>query len=201
VLELEQLVTDFAKCIELADAKQPQAKNVRTKKFYHPGFGPHPESQAVNLVADELQILNPTSYEGRTFTGIPYPAHPHQKCDLCIGDEPSWDWSVEVKMLRFIGDNGKPNDNMLMHILSPYPQHRSALTDCSKLVASAFPGQKAVLIYGFDSESYPLEPAISAFEVLASKANSLGRRCEAYFANLVHPYHQFGAVYGWEVRE
>jgi len=27
-----------------------------------------------------------------------------------------------------MGDNGKPNDNMLMHILSPYPAHRSALT-------------------------------------------------------------------------
>ena len=27
----------------------------------------------------------------------------------------------EVKMLRLMGDNGKPNDNMLMHILSPYP--------------------------------------------------------------------------------
>jgi hypothetical protein len=37
-------------------------------------------------------------------------------------------------MLRLMGDNGKPNDNMLMHILSPYPSHRSALTDCQKLL-------------------------------------------------------------------
>jgi hypothetical protein len=39
-------------------------------------------------------------------------------------------------MLRLMGDNGKPNDNMLMHILSPYPAHRSAVTDCAKLVRS-----------------------------------------------------------------
>ena len=37
--------------------------------------------------------------------------------------------------LRLKGDNGKPNDNMLMHILSPYPQHRSALTTASSSVA------------------------------------------------------------------
>ena len=40
-------------------------------------------------------------------------------------------------MLRFLGDNGKPNDNILMHVLSPYPQHRSALTDCEKLARSS----------------------------------------------------------------
>jgi hypothetical protein len=199
VLELEQLVIDFAKCIEEVDAKHPQAKNARTNEFYRPGFGPHPEAQAVDLVADALQALNPAIYEERTYTSIPYPSAPRQKCDLCIGEKPIWDWSVEVKMLRLIGDNGKPNDNILMHILSPYPQHRSALTDCFKLVTSEFPGRKAVLIYGFESESYPLEPAINAFEVLAREAKFLGRRYEAHFANLVHPYHQFGAVYGWEI--
>ena len=144
-------------------------------------------------------MVNSSIYEGRTYTGIPYPSNPYQKCDLCIGERSTWDWSVEVKMLRFIGDNGKPNDNILMHILSPNPQHRSALTDCSKLIMSEFPGRRAVLIYGFESEKYPLEPAIDAFEILASKANFIGRRNEAHFANLVHPYHQFGAVYGWEV--
>jgi hypothetical protein len=37
---------------------------------------------------------------------------------------------------------------MLMHILSPYPNDRSALTDCIKLAASNLPGRKAVIIYG-----------------------------------------------------
>ena len=187
MLELEQLVTDFAKCVELVDAKQPQAKNARTNELYRPGFGPHPESQAVDLVANALQMVNPTLYKKRTHTGIPYPGNLRQKCDLCIGEKPAWDWSVEVKMLRFIGDNGKPNDNILMHILWPYPQHRSALTDCSKLITSEFTGRKAVLIYGFESGSYPHEPAINAFEDLADKANFIGRRHEAHFANLVHP--------------
>ena len=44
-------------------------------------------------------------------------------------------------------DNGNPNDNMIMHILSPYPEHRSALTDWNKLVASSLAALKAILIY------------------------------------------------------
>jgi hypothetical protein len=52
-------------------------------------------------------------------------------------------------MLRLMGDNGKPNDNMLMHIVSPYSSHRSALTDCQKLAASGFSESLAVLIYGY----------------------------------------------------
>ena len=52
-----------------------------------------------------------------------------------------------------MGDNGKPNNNMLMHILSPYPNGRSALTDCVKLVESGLNGPKAILIYRFDNTS------------------------------------------------
>ena len=50
-------------------------------------------------------------------------------------------------MLRLVDDNGNPNDNMLMHILSPYPNDRSALTDCLKLANSGLVGRKAVVIY------------------------------------------------------
>lgn len=58
-------------------------------------------------------------------------------------------------MLRIMGDNGKPNDNTLMHILSPYPAHRSALTDADKLARSSLPGEKAIVIYAYE---YPLCP-------------------------------------------
>ena len=53
-------------------------------------------------------------------TNISYP-NGRQKCDLCVGTPLTWEWAVEIKMLRLMGDNGKPNHNMLMHILSPYP--------------------------------------------------------------------------------
>lgn len=78
-------------------------------------------------------------------------------------------------MLRLMGDNGKPNDNMLMHILSPYPADRSALTDCSKLLTSGPGDRQAVIIYGFDYPGLPMDPAIEAFETLAGHRWIWGR--------------------------
>jgi hypothetical protein len=69
---------------------------------------------------------------------------------VCLGGPAPWEWAIEVKMLRFMGDNGKLNDNIVMHILSPYPEHRSALTDCTKLVTSQLGVHKAIMIYGYD---------------------------------------------------
>ncbi|PYU28051.1 MAG: hypothetical protein DMG32_03835 [Acidobacteria bacterium] len=104
-------------------------------------------------------------------------------------------------MLRLYGDNGKLNDNMLMHILSPYPEHRSALTDCQKLVQSGLRGRKAIVIYAYESVEFPTAAAINAFELLASDAVRLSGRATASFRGLIHPVHQSGVVAGWEITE
>jgi hypothetical protein len=88
---------------------------------------------------------------------------------------------------------------MLMHLLSPYEADRSALTDCVKLSQSGFPGRFAVLIYGFDYDDRPLDPAIDSFETLPGLRVGLGPRHVAPFTNLVHPVHQRGRVFVWEV--
>src|SRR5690349_20639997 len=111
----------------------PVAVGARTKVAFQAGIGPHSESEAIRLVLNELSAIKPEVYEHYQ-TGVPYPQSARRKCDLCLGNPPDWTWAVEAKMLRLYGDNGKLNDNMLMHILSPYPEHRSALTDCQKLV-------------------------------------------------------------------
>jgi hypothetical protein len=102
-------------------------------------------------------------------------------------------------MLRLMGDNGKPNDNMLMHILSPYPADRSALTDCSKLITSGLGERKAIIIYGFDYPGLPMDPAIQAFETLARSKVTLGTRAATNYSDLVHPVHSAGRVFGWEL--
>ena len=102
-------------------------------------------------------------------------------------------------MLRLYGDNGKLNDNMLMHILSPYPEHRSALTDCQKLLESGLSGRKAIAIYAYESAKFPTAPAIDAFELLARNVVRLSERITASFRGLMHPIHQSGAVFGWEI--
>jgi hypothetical protein len=57
-----------------------------------------------------------------------------------------------------------------------------------------------MVIYGFDAPNRPLARAIEAFETLASRAVSLGPRVSAPYSGLVHPVHQGGAVFGWEIR-
>lgn len=201
IVELEQLVADVGVAIKRIDSRRPQAANVRTGVTYQPGIGPHPETQVVDLIVAELQAMAPERYHDKLHTSVSYPGASRQKCDLCVGSMPHWDWAVEVKMLRLMGDNGKPNDNMLMHILSPYPKDRSALTDCPKLLDSGLPGRKAVLIYGFDYPSLPMDPAIEAFEVLASRLVKLGARTVATYSALVHPVHRAGRVFGWTLEK
>jgi hypothetical protein len=197
MIELGRLVEDFAAAIQRADGRSPQAVGSRTGRAYQPGIGPHTEGQTIRLVNDEIVTLDQV-YAAHAFD-VPYPNASRQRCDWCLGSPPSWDWAIEAKMLRLFGDNGKLNDNMLMHILSPYPAHRSALTDCAKLAASGLAGRKAILIFGYDYRGWAMDPAIEAFEALAAERVILGDRHEAAYDRLIHPVHQRGRVFAWEV--
>jgi hypothetical protein len=197
VIELARLVEDFAVAIRQADSHHPQAAGSRTGRLYHPGIGPHTEDQTLRLVVEELVKFD-VAYVPHAFS-VPYPGTPRQRCDWCLGSPPYWDWVIEAKLLRLFGDNGKLNDNMLMHILSPYPAHHSALTDCGKLVASGLPGRTAIVIFGYDYDGWAMDPAIEAFETLASRHIVLGVRHVAAYDQLVHPVHQRGRIFAWEL--
>lgn len=182
-----------------ADARCPQAVNQRSGVPYQVGLGPHTEANTVSLVLGEMEEDNPGRYGDAWRTGVPYGTGSRQKCDVCLGPDPDSEWAIEVKMIRMLGDDGKPNDNLPTHILSPYSRHRSALTDCTKLVESDLNGRTAILMYGYDSVDWPLEPLIAAFELLASKVVRLGDRIEQSFTGLMHPIHQEGSVVAWEI--
>jgi len=130
---------------------------------------------------------------------VQYPKRPRWKCDLGIRPADSDGWAIEVKMLRLLGDNGKLNDNMLMHILSPYPQHRSAVTDVQKLRSSEFNCRKGIIVYGYVAHEWPLEPVIDAFERIVGIGNELGPREHAQIERLAHPVHSGAEVFGWEL--
>ena len=185
--------------MKLVDARMPTAVSSRGGGSYQPGIGPHSEARTVELVLAEMEGWPASPYVGKVAAEIRYPRTLRSRCDLCLGTPPEWDWAIEIKMLRLMGDNGKPNDNILMHILSPYPVHRSALTDCEKLLASGLAGRKGILIYGYDYEGFPMDPAIEAFEVLAARRVALSVRVEAAIEGLVHPIHKSGRVFGWEI--
>jgi hypothetical protein len=193
---LTDFVADFANALVAVDRRRPVWVSTTTGRAYAPGIGPHTETRTVELVMAELAATKP-EYDGVQLS-VPYPSSPRQRCDVVLPQPRPL--AVEVKMLRFLGDNGRPNDNILMHILSPYPAHRSALTDVAKLAASGFGVPLAILIYGYDYPDWPMDPAIEAFETLAASKGEIGTRVTATFEGLVHPVHQRGRVFAWEVR-
>lgn len=117
MIELDQLVNDFTRAIELADSRRPEAARSRTGREYQPGLGPHTEAQTIKLVVGEVIGLDPEDADHAL--DVPYPGATRQRCDWCLGSGPAWGWAIEAKLLRLFGDNGKLNGNMVMHILSP----------------------------------------------------------------------------------
>jgi hypothetical protein len=157
-------------------------------------LGPHAEVRAIELILGQMKAAHP----GRFLGGEPvrYPTG-KQTCDMGLGSP--LEWAIEVKMARAYGDNGKPDDTWIKDLLSPYPDDHSALTDAHKLRDSAFSCRRAVLVYGFDYESKPLETILAALETLLRGQLSVGPRVQASFADLVHPVHQRGTVAAWEI--
>src|SRR5262249_5190596 len=145
----------------------------RTGRTYQPGLGPHAENAAVRLVLEQLRG-NSRYISLPMGQSLPYPGASRQSCDVWVAEPP--DWAIEVKMARFYGDNGKPDDTAIKDLLSPYESDRSALSDCLKLARSGFSCRKGLLVYGFEMAERPLEPVIGALETLARQRVDLGPR-------------------------
>jgi len=151
-MELGQIVHDFATGMEAADKRRPPASSSSTAgRFYQPGIGPFREMEAVALTVDELRTSRGGVYARAGKRR--YPAS-RNECDLALGELP--DWAIEVKMARLRRDNGDYEDTTTKKILSPYPDDRSAVTDCRKLAGSGFGEQRAILIYGFEDPARPI---------------------------------------------
>ncbi len=66
-------------------------------------------------------------------------------------------------------------------------------------LVSGFPGQRAILIYGFEDAHRPLSWLIEAFEAVAARTAVLGACQVAPLRELVYPVLSAGQVYAWEV--
>src|SRR5215468_5311867 len=149
-MELRQVVHDFADGMEAADHRSPKAASNDGTRLYKPGIGPFREDMAVKLTLAEMRTRHGDAY---AYAGKRRYPSGRSECDLAVGQLP--EWAIEVKMARLGRDNGTYEDTTTKKILSPYPDDRSAVTDCRKLAGSGFAGRRAVLIYGFDDPKRP----------------------------------------------
>jgi hypothetical protein len=192
---LSEVVSDFADAFKAVDETRPQgASRTRT---YRPGIGPLTEADAVNRALQQLKEGTRSSYY---LDASPkrYPSS-RQQCDVVIARE----WAIEFKLLRPFGDNGAEAEHWSENALHPYPGNVSAIGDSIKLIESGFPERKAIIIFGYE-HSPPLIDitiAIESFQAIAKQVVGieLGRRQSAAFGPLIHPVHQQGRVFGWQV--
>jgi hypothetical protein len=152
-VDLSQVVRDFARAMETVDHRRPQAASHRdAARLYRPGIGPFGEDAVVAMTVAEMQAADKSAYANAGKRRYPGSSH---VCDLALGAIP--DWAIEVKLARLGRDNGTYEGAAIKKILSPYPDDRSAVTDCVKLARSGFAGKCAILIYGFEDPQRPLD--------------------------------------------
>jgi hypothetical protein len=193
MLEPFQLASDFARAFKAVDASAPVGKS--RSRAYRPGIGPLAEAAALAKAFEILPSYNPQ------YAGIGSARYPEKQktCDIAIPGQ----WVIEAKLVRPFGDNGKLAENWSVNLLHPYPGNESAIGDCYKLAQSGFKERKGILVFGFEHSNalVPLEPLIRAFEVVVTRTcdMSLGERQSGEFPDLIHPYHQRGRVYFWEL--
>ena len=192
MIPLEQFVLHFANAVIAADHTRPQTVDPETGALAKPGIGPLPTRRRFASLPWNWSWQSLSAYAGSISLDVPYPDAPDQTCSLCIGAAPEWAFAAEVRMLRYVSEDGRLNDNILAH-------HRAAVASCVRLAASPLGASKAVIIYGFDDRQWPLDPAIDGFERLARAKVELGSRCEAKFDNLWHPVYARGRAFGWTI--
>lgn len=193
-LPLKQIVDDFALALKAVDESKP--KGVSKARVYHPGVGPLSESVAVFKALNYLKTTKARAYSGAGESRYPNSA---KLCDVLIPNQ----WAIEFKLARPFGDNGEEAEHWSENLLHPYPGSISLIGDCLKLIHSGFSEKKAVLVLGYehDPPKITIEPTIKSFEIIAKDVMGilLGERLHSTFVELIHPVHQQGHVFGWEV--
>ena len=87
------------------------------------------------MTVAEIQAANAGIYAGAGKRRYPDSSY---VCDLALGTLP--EWAIEIKLARLSRDNGAYEDAAIKKIPSPYPEVRSAVTDCASWLEAALPG-------------------------------------------------------------
>ena len=167
-MELNHIVDRVAASMKIVDASTMTQRASRTGSgAYIPCIGTIWEEDATREVLAEWNKSFPdlVGYKA-SWVEVPYPDRKSTKCDFVINTtgftttfgNPPYEWSIENKYVRFIGDNGKNNDYGVTKVVSPYRKDRSSVLDAERLAEFTLSTRKAIMMYGFefDSDSHRL---------------------------------------------
>jgi hypothetical protein len=100
IVDLDQIVRDFALAMEVVDHRQPRARSHRdATRSYQPGIGPFAEDDAVSMTLKQMQAGNAAAYLVAGKRRYRYPVG-NRTCDLALGKLP--DWVIDVKLARLV---------------------------------------------------------------------------------------------------
>jgi hypothetical protein len=183
---MELIVRRFAEALKWIDSSGKPYRN------YLPGVGPYGEPQVAKKAVEYLREAYPQEFRGARTKRTP---------DVLIPSQ----WALELKIVRPYGDNGVLAEHWSENLLHPYEGNVSSLGDCLKLLQSGIKERKGILVLTYEHSPPKIDLGIllDSFELVAKDILGLnfGPRCSAALTDLIHPVHQQGVVYGWELNE
>ena len=167
-MELSQILERFAEGLLYVDANTEfVGANRRTGEVYLPGVKTMNEPKFVEELLDwwRLEYSNDFSPPGASDREVPYENLRRANCDLVFSTDGSSlekpEWSIEVKHIALVGNNGKNNDYGVQKILSPYLKDRSLIHDIERLRSHGKGKRKAAIGYCFDYNFSTCEEALT----------------------------------------
>ena len=168
----------IASLIPIIDrSTEEQNYNQRNKRPYVKGVATLREPQFTK----EIVRCWPSEYKEELSSindEISYPNEGKETCDLVVTDANEeipfgqFEWAIEMKYLRLVGNNGNNNDYVMQKAISPFLKDRSLIHDVEKLKTATFAKRKAIIFYGFDYD----ESSVNHAEIMCEKIReSIGK--------------------------
>ena len=155
-MELQTIIERFAEGLKAVDAStQTNTRNDRTGEDYIKGVKTLREKSFVEELVKWWLETYPSDFqpENAIAREVDYVGIPRAKCDLVFSSDGSPlstpEWSIEVKHIALVGNNGKNNDYGPQKILSPYLKDRSLIHDIERLRSHGMGTRRAVIGYSF----------------------------------------------------
>jgi len=165
-MEITEILSRFTEGLPSVDKHTShQSSNQRTGEVYLPGVKTMSEPKFVEEFLTWWLETYPTDFSPKNAVKreVPYEGIPRAKCDLVFSSDGSDitkpEWSIEIKHIALVGNNGKNNDYGVAKILSPYLKDRSLIHDIERLRDHGKGKRKAVIGYCFD---YSFETCVDA---------------------------------------